>query len=138
VSRTVTSDIANERFYFHNSGQYRFDDDEQVAEGPAGSVLAYSADTVHRGADMVEPGAGRFFFNLAYRKAGVDWTGAQPWVRRMIDPVMQDWIQHLDARQLSAIGFPRPGDDYWDAETLAATQARYPNLDMTEYKNACK
>lgn len=138
VSRTVTRDITNERFYFQNSGQYRFDDDEVAAVGPAGSVLAYSADTVHRGADMVEPGAARFFYNLAYRKAGVDWTGDLPWVRRMIEPVMQGWIPQLDARQLSALGFPPPGHDYWDADTLAATQARYPDLDMTEYKSACK
>lgn len=87
---------------------------------------------------MTEPGAGRFFYNLGYRQAGVDWTGDLPWPRRAIDKEIPPWIEQLDARQLSALGFPPPGHDYWDTETLAATQARYPNLDLTEYKNACR
>jgi hypothetical protein len=134
VSRRVSGDIANERWYFQNAGAYRFDDDEVAAVGPTGSVLAYSADTVHRGAEMTEPGAGRFFFNLGYRQAGVDWTGALPWPRRGIEPVVHQWIQQLTPRQLAAIGFPPPGHEYWNAETLAATAARYPDLDLTEFQ----
>ena len=134
VSRTVTRDIQNERFYFQNAGAYRFDDDEVAAEGPAGSVLAYAADTVHRGADMVEPGAGRFFFNLGYRQAGIDWTGDLPWPRRGIEPAVYFWLQQLNPRQLAAIGFPKPGDPYWDDETLAATQARYPLMDLSVFR----
>lgn len=138
VSRQVTGDIANERWYFQNSGAHRFDDDEVAAVGPAGSVLAYAADTVHRGADMTEPGAGRFFFNLGFRQAGVDWAGDFPWPRRGIEPAVHEWIQQLTPRQLSAIGFPSPGHAYWNAETLAATAARYPDLDLTEYTTACR
>jgi Phytanoyl-CoA dioxygenase (PhyH) len=138
VSKAITRDVANERWYFQNSGQLRFDEDEAVAAGPAGSVLAYSADTVHRGADMTEPGAGRFFFNLGYRAAGVDWTGDLPWPRRGIEPVVHSWIESLSARQLCALGFPPPGHEYWNDETLASTRARYPNLDLSEFASCVK
>jgi hypothetical protein len=136
VSRTKTRDIPHDKLYFDRAGSVHFDEDEVAAVGPAGSVLAYSADTVHRGADMTEPGAGRFFFNLGYRCAGVDWTGDLPWPRRGIEPVIPRWIQGLDPRQLAAIGFPPPGHDYWDDQTLAATAARYPDLDLTPWKEA--
>ena len=134
VSRSLTADIPHIDLYFQNSGRVVMDAHEVAAEGPAGSVLAYSADTVHRGTNMTEPGAGRFFFNLGYRAAGVDWTGALPWPRRGIDTRVPQWIEQLNPRQLAAVGFPPPGHPYWDAETLAATAARYPNLDLTEFQ----
>jgi hypothetical protein len=134
VSRTKTAGLANHELYFDRAGALVMDDDEVAAEGVAGSVLAYSADTVHRGTDMTEPGASRFFFNLAYRVGGADWVGALPWVRRGIEPVVHNWIEQLTARQLVAVGFPPPGHAYWDAETLAATAARYPKMDLTEFQ----
>jgi hypothetical protein len=134
VSRTLTASLPRGELWFHAAGAVRLDEHEVAAVGPAGSVLAYSADTVHRGAAMTEPGASRFFFNLAYRPAGVDWVGALPWPRRGTDPAMRPWIEALDARQLVALGFPPPGHDYWDADTLAATAARYPGLDLTPWQ----
>jgi ectoine hydroxylase-related dioxygenase (phytanoyl-CoA dioxygenase family) len=135
VSKTLTSSLPRDDLWFHRSGAVRLDEHEVAAVGPAGSVLAYSADTVHRGSSMTEPGAGRFFFNLAYRQRGADWIGALPWPRRGIEPAVVDWIQAMDARQLIAIGFPPPGHDYWDDETLAATQARYPRLDLSPWRS---
>lgn len=134
VSRTRTAEIQRDRLYFQNAGDVVLDDFEAAAEGPAGSVLAYSADTVHRGTDMTEPGASRFFFNLGFRIGGADWVGALPWPRRGIDPRIHPWIQQLSVRQLCAIGFPPPGHAYWDDETLAATQARYPDIDLTGFR----
>lgn len=134
VSRTKTGAVPNTELFFANSGELVLDEHEVVAEGKAGSVLAYSADTVHRGTDMTEEGASRFFFNLAYKAAGDDWVGALPWVRRGIEPVVHNWIEQLNARQLTAVGFPPPGHPYWDADTLAATAARYPKMDLTEFR----
>jgi hypothetical protein len=136
VSRQVTAPIDREDVVIHRAGCVHLDEHEVAAVGPAGSVLAYSADTVHRGAAMTEPGSGRFFFNLAYRPAGVDWVGALPWPRRGIDPAMTTWIEALDVRQLTALGFPPPGHDYWDADTLAATANRYPGLDLGPWRAA--
>ena len=134
VSRQHTRDLPHGDLFFHAAGRINLDEHEVAAVGPAGSVLAYGADTVHRGSAMTEPGAGRFFFNLGYRPAGVDWVGALPWPRRGTDPAMRPWVEALDLRQLLAIGFPPPGHDYWDAETLAATQARSPRLDLTPWR----
>ncbi len=105
------------------------------AVGPRGSLLVYSADVVHRGTEMTLPGGGRFFFNLAYRAAGADWVGANPWPRKG----MEHWtplVESLDPRQLEALGFPPPGHDYWDATTLRGAADRYPKLDLTPWRDA--
>jgi hypothetical protein len=134
VSRTVTSSIPRGQLVFDRAGLVHLDEHEVAATGPAGSVLAYSADTVHRGTPMTEPGAGRFFFNLGFRPADVDWVGALPWPRKGIESAMRPWIEALDVRQLTALGFPPPGHDYWCDDTLAATADRYPGLDLTPWQ----
>lgn len=134
VSKTRTASLPRHDLFFHRSGAVQLDDHEEAAVGPAGSVLAYSADTVHRGSSMTEAGSGRFFFNLAYRPRRVEWVGAQPWPRRGIEPAIVEWLQAMDARQLVAMGFPPPGHDYWDDVTLAATQARYPRMDLSAWR----
>jgi hypothetical protein len=105
------------------------------AAGPRGSLLVYSADVAHRGTDMTYPAGGRFFFNLAYRPAGADWLGANPWPRKG----MANWsplIERCSVRQLEVLGFPPPGHDYWDEETLTGAADRYPGLDLTPWRNA--
>jgi hypothetical protein len=51
---------------------------------------------------------------------------------------MQRWVEALDVRQLSALAVPPPGHDYWDDETLAATAARYPRLDLGAFRDAAR
>jgi hypothetical protein len=134
VSRQITNPIPRGELVFHEAGRVRLDEHEVAAVGNAGSVLAYAADTVHRGAAMTQPGGGRFFFNLAFQPAGVDWVGAKPWPRKGMDPAMRGWIEALEPRQLTALGFPPPGHDYWNDETLAATADRYPGLDLARWR----
>lgn len=105
------------------------------AVGPRGSLLVYGADVVHRGTEMSLAGGGRFFFNLAYRGAGADWVGANPWPRKGI----ANWtplVERCSVRQLEALGFPPPGHDYWDAQTLQGCAERYPALDLTPWREA--
>ena len=105
------------------------------ATGPRGSLLIYGADVVHRGTEMTLAGGGRFFFNLAYRAAGADWVGANPWPRKG----MAHWtplVERCSVRQLEALGFPPPGHAYWDEETLRGAADRYPNLDLTRWRAA--
>ena len=103
------------------------------AVGQRGSLLIYSADTVHRGTEMTTANGTRFFFNLAYRPAGADWVGANPWPRKG----MAHWtplVERCSVRQLEALGFPPPGHDYWDEVTLAGAADRYPGLDLTPWR----
>jgi hypothetical protein len=37
-------------------------------------------------------------------------------------------------RERDLFGFPRPGDGYWNEQTLADVAARYPGMDMTPYR----
>ena len=107
------------------------------AVGPRGSLLVYSADVVHRGTEMTIEGGGRFFFNLAYRAAGADWVGGNPWPRKGI----ANWtplVEALGVRQLEALGFPPPGHDYWDVTTLAGAAQRYPKLDLAPWRDALR
>ena len=76
---------------------------------------------------MTEAGASRFFFNLGYRAAGVDWTRCVAVAAPRHRPAHpRGGSNGLNARQLAAIGFPPPGHAYWDAETLAATSGPLP------------
>jgi hypothetical protein len=105
------------------------------AVGPRGSLLIYSADTVHRGTEMTLPKSGRFFFNLAYKAADADWVGANPWPRKGI----ANWTPLVEAcsvRQLEALGFPPPGHPYWDETTLKGAAERYPGLDLSPWREA--
>jgi hypothetical protein len=44
-------------------------------------------------------------------------------------------IERATPRERSVFGFPSPGDPYWDEQTLADTQARYPQADLTPYRS---
>ena len=140
VSKTLTADVPVMKLSFP---RVRVDAERYAqweaaavsAVGPRGSLLCYGADVVHRGVEMTQPNGGRFFFNLAYRGAGADWVGANPWPRKG----MVDWtplVERASVRQLEALGFPPPGHDYWDAQTLRGCADRYPKLDLTPWREA--
>jgi hypothetical protein len=140
VSRELTSDVPVMQLSFPRA---RVSDERHAAweaaavsaVGPRGSLLIYSADTVHRGTEFSLPRSGRFFFNLAYRVAGADWVGANPWPRKGI----AGWtplVERCSPRQLEALGFPPPGHPYWEEETLQGAAERYPRLDLTPWRAA--
>ena len=37
-------------------------------------------------------------------------------------------------RERDLFGFPRPGDAYWNEQTLADVALRYPGMDMAPYR----
>jgi hypothetical protein len=142
VSRELTRDVPAMKLSFPEvrvSPERRAEWERAAvsATGPRGSLLCYSADVVHRGTEMSYPNGGRFFFNLAYRAAGADWVGANPWPRKG----MANWtplVERCSVRQLEALGFPPPGHDYWDETTLQGAADRYPGLDLTPWRDACR
>ena len=48
------------------------------------------------------------------------------------------FMRKATLRQLTLLGFPKPGDPYWTPETLAGVAARYPSLDMSPWRDAWK
>ena len=142
VSRTLTADVplidlSFPRARVSDARHAEWEAAAVSAVGPRGSLLVYRADVVHRGTEMTVQGGGRFFFNLAYRAAGADWVGGNPWPRKGV----ANWtplVEALSVRQLEALGFPPPGHDYWDAATVAGAAERYPKLDFAPWRAALR
>ncbi len=108
-------------------------DREVAAVGPAGSLLVYRTDILHRGSDLTGPGRSRFSLLADYQVRGTTWGGKMAWPKQS----PQRWARLLPAltvRQRDLFGFPRPGDPYWTEQTLAEVAARYPGMDMSPYR----
>lgn len=141
VSRTLTDDVPlielTERGAMTGSQQVAdWERSATNALGPRGSLLVYSSDILHRGTDMRRPNGSRFYFNLGYRVAGADWVGSNPWPRKTFYPAWDPLVSHCSVRQLEVLGFPPPGHDYWDPDTVRACAERYPELDLTPWRMA--
>ena len=108
---------------------------ERKVEVSAGGLVAHGIDTMHRGANLLEPGGRRFSMTVGYKAAGNDNIQYHVW-QTAAD---KDWakiINHATPEQLSVLGIPKPGDKFWSLRTLKLTQARWPDLDMTDYFSA--
>ncbi|HET6810073.1 MAG TPA: phytanoyl-CoA dioxygenase family protein [Acidimicrobiales bacterium] len=110
-------------------------DVEVAATGPAGSLLAYRTDILHRGSDMTGSGRSRFSLLADYQARGTTWGGKMAWPKQ----APQRWARLMPqctVRERDLFGFPRPGDPYWNEQTLADVAARYPGMDMSPYRGA--
>ncbi len=109
---------------------------ERAATGVRGSLLAYRPDVFHRGVDLVGSEAARFLLNVSFKVAGQDWIGYDSAQSRATSP---DWDRLVEAStpdQLALFGFPRPGHPVWNEALIEATAVRYPNLDLTPWRDA--
>jgi hypothetical protein len=43
-------------------------------------------------------------------------------------------MPQCSVRERDLFGFPRPGDDYWNEQSLADVALRYPGMDMAPYR----
>jgi hypothetical protein len=136
VSRTLTTDIPVERSYLSPSEYAHLYEAEVPANGKAGAILVYRPDVYHRGVRMSQPGAARFMLHVSYKPTGTDWLGSQVWPGKAEDMAWHRFMQHTNVRELTVLGFPQPGDPYWNEETLRGVAARYPFLDMTPWTEA--
>ena len=108
---------------------------EKKVEVPAGGILAHGIDTMHRGANLLEPGGRRFSMTVGYKAAGNDNIQYHVWQTG----ADKDWgkiINQASPEQLTVLGFPPPGDKFWSLRTLKLTQRRWPELDMSTYFSA--
>jgi hypothetical protein len=107
---------------------------EASAAGPAGTVAAYSTDTVHRATELAASQAARFSIHASYRHAENTWTSRHSWGDRSFHPDWQPFVEHATTRQLLLFGFPPPGHPYWTEETLEGVASRYPGLDIIPWQ----
>ena len=136
VSRTLTSHIPVERTYLHLEEYASLYRAEVPASGSAGSVLAYRPDVYHRGTSLSAPAAARFLLHVAYKPVQTDWLGFHALPGHAERQAWHRFVGQATPRQLAVVGFPAPGHPYWNAETLAGVGSRYPQLDMSPWRQA--
>ncbi len=108
-------------------------DVEVPVVGPAGSVLLYRTDVFHRASGFAEPGRHRVTLLLDFEVRGPTWTGKVAWANHGSRPAWQALLPRLSVRERDLFGFPKPGDPYWNDQTLADVAARYPGIDLSPY-----
>ncbi len=137
VPLSVTEDIPVERTYLSPAEYPDVYAAEVPASGRAGSVLAYRPDVYHRGVRIKVAGTARFMLHVSYKPADAAWLNSFGLPNAGEDMAWYSFVGRASPRQLTALGFPAPGDPYWTAQTLAGTAARYPMLDMSPWQEAC-
>ena len=108
-------------------------DAEVPATGPAGSLLVYRTDVLHRGSDLTGAGHSRFSILADYQVRGTTWGGKMAWPKQS----PERWarlIPQCSVRERDLFGFPRPGDPYWTKATLEGVAERYPGIDLDPYR----
>lgn len=136
VSVRRTSDIAVEKHTLPYRDYPALYDDPGIASGPAGSVVAYRPDVYHRSVDVTTPGQRRIMMHVSYRVAAAEWGQYQAWAYKGFSPEWHNFVQASGPAELSLIGFPPPGHPYWDDDSIARVNARYPDLDMQPWRDA--
>jgi len=106
---------------------------EVPAVGPAGSLLVYRTDVLHRGSDFTGAGRSRFSLLVDFQARGTTWGGKMAWPKDSPNRWAK-LMPQCSVRERDLFGFPRPGDGYWNEQTLADVAARYPGMDMTPYR----
>lgn len=108
-------------------------DKEVSATAPAGSLLIYKTDVLHRGSDFKAPGRSRFVMLVDFQERGWRWHGKMCWPEHAEREGMAEAMVRMTPRQRDLFGWPPVGSDYWNAQTLADVAARYPGIDLSPY-----
>ncbi len=112
----------------------RLFDHEVAATASAGSLLIYKTDVFHRGSDFTGVNRSRFMMLVDFQQRGWRWQGKMSWPDRADMPGMSEAIVRMTPRERDLFGWPPPGSEYWNEQTLADVAARYPAMDMTPYR----
>ena len=109
---------------------------ERPAPGIRGSYLAYRSNVWHRGNAFGGPGTARITLALAFKTAGQDWIGYDQQQSRSTGAEWTDFVERSSPRELALFGFPQPGHPIWTDALLDETAKRYPNLDLSPWRDA--
>jgi len=108
-------------------------DAEVAATGPAGSLMIYKTDVLHRGSAFLAENRSRFAMLVDFQERGWGWTGKMAWANQGQHPGMGEALTRMSPRQRDLFGWPPVGSDYWDAYMLAEVAKRYPQMDLRPY-----
>jgi len=108
-------------------------DREVSAAAPAGSLLIYKTDVLHRGSDFTGPGRSRFVMLVDFQQRGWRWMGKMSWPNHADMEGMTEAMVRMTPRERDLFGWPPPGSDYWNTQTLADVATRYPGIDLSPY-----
>ena len=111
----------------------RFADDEIPVVGPAGTLFSYTTDVFHRGSAMTGHERSRFALLADYSARGNPWMGKMSWPNSANQRAWVEMIVRASVRERDLFGFPPPGHEYWNEQTLRDVGTRYPGIDMTPY-----
>jgi hypothetical protein len=107
-------------------------DVEVAATGPAGTLLIYRSDILHRGSNITGERRARYSLLADYQARGTTWAGKMSWPKQAPDRWAK-LMPQASVRERDLFGFPRPGDPYWTDQTVGDVALRYPGMDMTPY-----
>jgi hypothetical protein len=102
---------------------------------PAGSILPYSIDIYHRGTNMTAPHGHRYAVMACFKAAGDESIGYHAWQFHHLKP-WRRIFEHATPEQLACFGVQPPGHVFWTETTLRRAQKRYPDWDLTPYREA--
>jgi hypothetical protein len=108
-------------------------DKEISAVAPAGSLLIYKTDVLHRGSDFGAPGRSRFVMLVDFQERGWRWNGKMSWPDHAERAGFRRAMSLMTPRQRDLFGWPPVGSDYWNEQTLRDVADRYPYMDLTPY-----
>jgi Phytanoyl-CoA dioxygenase (PhyH) len=111
-------------------------DHEVAITGPAGSIFLYTTDVIHRGSAMTGTDQSRFMLLADYAARGNPWMGKMSWPGFANRPAFEALMVNTTVRERDLFGFPPPGHEYWNDQTLADVAARWPGIDLSVYGNA--
>ena len=112
----------------------RFADDEVAVTGPAGTLFSYTTDVFHRGSTMTGHERARFALLADYSARGNPWMGKMSWPNSANQRGWVEMITRASTRERDLFGFPPPGHEYWNDQTLRDVALRYPDIDMEPYR----
>lgn len=122
--------LAERYFYQNEPNVYEFRQAlyarERRAKFKVGSVLLYRHDVWHRGTPL-KTGSRRIVCNLGFKKKHCEWVTVwnSGWARKNYLGIVEKIIGEATPEQRVLLGFPMPGDSYWNEFTVKAVTARY-------------
>jgi hypothetical protein len=108
---------------------------EVAITGPEGSIFMYTTDVLHRGSSMSGVERSRFVLLADYAARGNPWMGKLSWPGLANRPAFAKLMANASPRERDLFGFPPPGHEYWNEQTLRDVAARWPGMDISPYES---